>query len=158
MIIQSYARKDLNTNDIAFTIDKADADRTKEISNYKPDSDIKFKYENRGITEISSILKAKYGDREISRRDFKNLSRKWHLSRVLISFNCNCIIKEIATYINCDVTLKSACDAYLSGIGYNWDRIMPIQFDFLSTRFADQHKDYKKAGEIINDLSGISFN
>ena len=31
MIIQSYARKDLNTNDIAFTIDKNDLDRTLEI-------------------------------------------------------------------------------------------------------------------------------
>lgn len=31
MIIQSYARKDLNTNDIAFTIDKGDLDRTKSI-------------------------------------------------------------------------------------------------------------------------------
>jgi aspartate kinase len=31
MIIQSYARKDLNTNDIAFTIDKGDLVRTKLI-------------------------------------------------------------------------------------------------------------------------------
>lgn len=31
MIIQSYARKDLNTNDIAFTIDKNDLQRTKTI-------------------------------------------------------------------------------------------------------------------------------
>ena len=31
MIIQSYARKALNTNDIAFTIDKSDIERTKEV-------------------------------------------------------------------------------------------------------------------------------
>jgi aspartate kinase len=31
MIIQSYARKDLNTNDIAFTIDKGDLDQTLRI-------------------------------------------------------------------------------------------------------------------------------
>ncbi len=31
MIIQSYARKALNTNDIAFTIDKSDLDKTREI-------------------------------------------------------------------------------------------------------------------------------
>lgn len=31
MIIQSYARKALNTNDIAFTIDKGDLDKTLEI-------------------------------------------------------------------------------------------------------------------------------
>ena len=31
MIIQSYARKSMNTNDIAFTIDKGDLDRTKAI-------------------------------------------------------------------------------------------------------------------------------
>ena len=31
MIIQSYARKAMNTNDIAFTIDKGDLDRTMKI-------------------------------------------------------------------------------------------------------------------------------
>lgn len=31
MIIQSYARKAINTNDIAFTIDKSDLDKTKEV-------------------------------------------------------------------------------------------------------------------------------
>ena len=31
MIIQSYARKDLNTNDIAFTIDKGDLEQTLKI-------------------------------------------------------------------------------------------------------------------------------
>ena len=31
MIIQSYARKDMNTNDIAFTIDKGDLDKTMDI-------------------------------------------------------------------------------------------------------------------------------
>ena len=41
MIIQSYARKDLNTNDIAFTIDKGDLDRTKLILE-KLKSDLKF--------------------------------------------------------------------------------------------------------------------
>ena len=33
MIIQSYARKVSNTNDIAFTIDSADIDKTKETLN-----------------------------------------------------------------------------------------------------------------------------
>ena len=31
MIIQSYARKELNTNDIAFTIDKSDLDAAKKV-------------------------------------------------------------------------------------------------------------------------------
>ena len=133
-------------------------DRKKELSNYKPDSDVKFKYENRGITELSSKLKTKYGDKNFSRRDLKTLSRKWCLSPVLISFDCYSIIKELFTYINCGADLKSACDTYLSGIGCSWEKIMPIQFDFLSTRFVDQHTNYKIAGNIINKLSAIDFN
>lgn len=35
---------------------------------------------------------------------------------------------------------------------------MPIQYDFLGTRFTDQHKNYRIAGEMINELSTISFN
>jgi len=132
-------------------------DRATQIQNYMPENDLRFKYENRGITELSSILKRKYGDRSISRKDLKNLSRKWCFSPIVISFDCANIIKTLIEYINQDDILKSACDIYLSRNEYKWERLMTIQHEFLSTRFADQHKDYTIAGRIINDLPAYSL-
>lgn len=131
--------------------------RVEELTYYKPNKDIRFKYENRGITELSIILKTKYGSKQMSRKKIKTLSRKWCMTPVLISFNCTCIIDELITYINCNTILKSACDTYLSSIECGWKNLMPIQFDFLSTRYMDQHKNYRLAGEIINDLSAKRF-
>ena len=131
--------------------------REEELSYYKPNNDFRFKYENRGITELSIILKAKYGGKQMSRKKIKILSRKWGMTPVLISSNCACIIDEIITYINCNTILKSECDKYLSNIESGWENLMPIQFDFLSTRFTDQHQNYRLAGEIINDLSAKRF-
>ena len=132
--------------------------RKKELLNYIPERDLSFKYENRGITELSSELKIKYGEKRISRKNLKSLSRKWCLSPVSISFNCTCIITELVTYINHDADLKTACTIFISRIGgCRWENIMPIQFCFLSTRFTDQHKNYQKAGVIINELSTICF-
>ena len=129
----------------------------KELSDYEPNKDTKFKYENRGITELNSYLKAKYGKQKFSRKDFKILSRKWFLSPVLINIESYCIIKELFAYINDNTELKTACETYLANTGDSWEKLMPIQFDFLSTRFTDQHKNYKIAGKIINNLSTINF-
>lgn len=134
-----------------------ETNRRKELSEYEPNKDSKFKYENRGITELNSNLKAKYGKQKFSRKDFKNLSRKWCLSPVLINIESYCIIEELFAYINDDAELKSTCEIYLANTGDSWEKLMPIQFDFLSTRFSDQHKNYKTAGKIINDLSTINF-
>ncbi len=129
-----------------------------ELSNYAPDRDNRFKYENLGITKLSTELKSKYSISKFSRWNLKTLSRKWCLTPVLISFNCACIINELAEYIKHDTDLKLACDKYLSSVECKWENLMPIQYDFLSTRFTDQHKNYRKAREMINQLSDISFN
>ena len=117
-----------------------------------------IKYENLGITKLSAELKSKYSISKFSRWNFKTLSRKWCLTPVLISFNCACIINELAKYINHDTDLKLACDKHLSSADCKWENLMPIQYDFLSTRFTDQHKNYRMARKMINQLSVISFN
>lgn len=132
--------------------------KQEDLSDYEPDKDVRFKYENIGITELSGTIKNKYGDRNISRRNFKTLSRKWCLSPVSISFNCVCILSGLIAYINSKPNLKLACDRYLSNVNCKWDALMPIQYDFLSTRFTDQHKSYRIAGKMINELSTIGFN
>lgn len=132
--------------------------RKEDLSDYAPDKDIRFKYENLGITKLSTELKIKYGTKKFSRWNFKTLSRKWCLTPVVISFNCKCIITELITYINHDIDLKSACEKYLSSVSCKWEDLMPIQYDFLSTRFTDQHKNYRIAGKMINELSTMSFN
>lgn len=131
--------------------------RGDELIDFNPD-DKKFGYENRGITKLSVALKSKYGNKEISRWQFKALSRKWCPKPVRISFNSACIILELITYINSDDNLKLACQKYLLRYGNEWEELMPIQFDFLRTRFIDQRRNYRIAGKIINELSDIDFN
>ena len=56
MIIQSYARKDLKTNDIAFTIDKSDIDKTLEIiENVKPNLEFSNVYVDDKIAKVSIV-------------------------------------------------------------------------------------------------------
>lgn len=56
MIIQSYARKALNTNDIAFTIDKGDLDRTKNIlEQLKPELEYSSIFVDDKIAKISIV-------------------------------------------------------------------------------------------------------
>ena len=56
MIIQSYARKDLNTNDIAFTIDKGDLSRTKNIlEKLKPELEYSNIFVDDTIAKISIV-------------------------------------------------------------------------------------------------------
>ncbi|MBQ7764159.1 aspartate kinase [bacterium] len=56
MIIQSYARKDLNTNDIAFTIDKNDLARTKTIlEKLKPELEYSNVFVDDTIAKISIV-------------------------------------------------------------------------------------------------------
>lgn len=125
------------------------------ITNYKPDLDRTFKYENRGYTVIGSCLRAKYPDRRIARRHIKNLSRKWYNRRVLVNFDSDCIISEIAAYIKLNQYLDTAASAYTSQFKHNWGEIMPIQYEFLSVRHTDQHKHYRVATRIINELGCI---
>lgn len=56
MIIQSYARKALNTNDIAFTIDKGDLERTKNIlEKLKPELNYSNIFVDDKIAKISIV-------------------------------------------------------------------------------------------------------
>lgn len=130
-----------------------------EIAEYSPKDDYTFKFENKGYTAISTRLRGKeeYKEWHISRKYLKYLSRKWCLTPVIIHFESDCIISELIAYIREENNLQVAADKYLKGTGTGWLQLMPIQFDFLSTRHTYRHKDYEKAGEIINNLAAITF-
>lgn len=134
-----------------------DLNRKQEIISYNPDEDRHFKYESRGYSIMGDVLKQKHSGRGLSRKYLKHLSRTWGLSPVIISFKCDCIISELITYIKNDPDLKEACEKYILTHGKYWQRLMPIQANFLSTRHTDQHKDYQVAGEIINKLSSLNL-
>lgn len=75
MIIQSYARKALNTNDIAFTIDKADADKTREVLNgIKTELGYSNIYIDDKIAKISIVGAGMIGRPGIAARMFKTLA------------------------------------------------------------------------------------
>lgn len=135
----------------------AELDRTEDILNYNPQSDLRFKYENRGYTDIGLALKLKYPENHINRRSLKNLSRKWCFTAVCISLDSGLIISELFTYIKSDTNLRSACQNYLTQVGVSWQRIMPIQYDFLCVRHTDLHKNYRTARDIINTLANVSL-
>ena len=103
MIIQSYARKDLNTNDIAFTIDKGDLARTKLILE-KLRADLKFSniFVDDKIAKISIVGAGMIDRPGIAAKMF----------RTLASLDIN--IKMIATSeikISCLVEQSRANDA-----------------------------------------------
>jgi len=103
MIIQSYARKDLNTNDIAFTIDKGDLARTKLILE-KLKTDLKFSniFVDDKIAKISIVGAGMIDRPGIAAKMF----------RTLASLDIN--IKMIATSeikISCLVEQSRANDA-----------------------------------------------
>jgi len=131
--------------------------RVKDLCNYNPSTDKKFKYENRGITELSKRVKSKYKKAKFSRKCFTTLSRKWCPSPVVLSIKCDCIIQELQSYINSDSNLKSACISYLSNIGYEVENVMPIQFEFLSARANNQGKDFDIALHVVNKLKETNF-
>ncbi len=75
MIIQSYARKNLNTNDIAFTIDKADLERTRQILEYvKPDLNYSNIYIDDKIAKISIVGAGMVGRSGIAAKMFRTLA------------------------------------------------------------------------------------
>lgn len=106
---------------------------------------------------MGKVLKAKHPKKRFARRGLKNLSRKWCFTTVCISFDSGLIISELFTYIKADINLKSACQNYLAQVGLNWQQLMPIQFDFMSVRHTDHHKNFRIASRIINELAIISF-
>lgn len=131
--------------------------RSQEITEYHPELDRRFHFENRGYTTIRTILKEKYKDSHfaLSRRHLIKLSRKWAGSRIVLSFKSGLILTELLTYLRSDPNLNTAFEAYLSKIDTRWPQLMPIQYEFLSVRHVDQHKDFRIAGTIINELNSL---
>ena len=81
--------------------------RLNELSEYNPDTDCIFRYENAGYTTIKANLKD--NGIVISRKFFRNISRKWSLSQVVISFQTDRIIAELISYLQSDPDLHRAC-------------------------------------------------
>ncbi len=103
MIIQSYARKDLNTNDIAFTIDKKDLEKTKTlIEKTRPELRYSNIFVDDKIAKISIVGAGMIDKPGIAAKMF----------RTLASVNIN--IKMISTSeikISCLVEQSRANDA-----------------------------------------------
>ena len=103
MIIQSYARKDLNTNDIAFTISEGDLDKTKKVlEEVKKDLNYSNVFIDDNIAKISIVGAGMVGRPGIAAKMF----------RALANFGIN--IKMIATSeikISCLVDKEKSNDA-----------------------------------------------
>lgn len=130
--------------------------KEKEINNYNPQTDNRFKRENLGYSIIRDEIEKKY--HHIPRKYLKNISRKWPLSRVVLSFETPEIISQLFTYIREKPDLKMACIKHFSYDNDNWHNIMPIQFEFLGVRLRDHHKNWKKAEMIINKIRKYILN
>ena len=131
--------------------------RAAEIASYNPDTDVFFKHENMGYTTIrKEIAKSAL---PISRRYIKALSRKWPASAVVISFDAVHIISELFAYISSKDELKAACAAYLKeyDLPTEWDKIIPIQYEFLGVRIQDRHANWQVAEELIYKLSTVTL-
>ena len=76
MIIQSYARKSLNTNDIAFTIEKSDLERTKQVLE-KVRSELNYSniYIDDKIAKISIVGAGMIGRPGIAAKMFRTLAK-----------------------------------------------------------------------------------
>ena len=132
---------------------KADK-RADEIVNYVPSEDIWFKHENMGYTEIRNRLEKKLNP--ISRKYIKNISRKWPLSRIVLSYDTHEIIEEIFSYIQEDKYLTEACSKYMTK-DISWNALLPIQYDFLGVRIDNHRSNWQKAQDIVDNLLDIKF-
>ena len=75
MIIQSYARKALNTNDIAFTIDKADLDKTRRVlDNLKNELGYSNIFIDDKIAKVSIVGAGMVGRPGIAAKMFRSLA------------------------------------------------------------------------------------
>ena len=124
MIIQSYARKDLNTNDIAFTIDKPDLAKTKEVIELiKPELEYSRMLVDDNIAKISIVGAGMVGRPGIAAKMFKTLA------------NVGINIKMIATSeikISCLVDKEKsndAVEALHTIFGLNSDEVAEVKGD-----------------------------
>ena len=132
-----------------------ETNRTSEIILYNPDNDHFFKRENAGYTTLRRKIAQSHTP--VSRKYIKYLSRKWGASYVVISFDAIHIISELFAYISDRADLKAACMSYLKdyNLQVDWDKIMPIQFQFLGARINDKHDNWQIAEQIVTDLATI---
>lgn len=128
-----------------------------EIKRYSPEYDDRYKYENRGYSVIGERLRAKYsrGD-AVSRQFLKSLGRKYIGGRVIISYKSDAIIRELLQYLHSDKNLEQAYIQYLKRHLVQFWELMPIQFNFLSTRKSDRHVGYREAERLINQTEEIN--
>ncbi len=124
MIIQSYARKNLNTNDIAFTIDKGDLARTQQIlSSIKSELEYSNIFVDDKIAKVSIVGAGMIGRPGIAAKMF----------RTLASIGIN--IKMIATSeikISCLIDrdkIKDAVEALHTVFGLNSSEIADVKGD-----------------------------
>lgn len=127
------------------------------FKDYSPVADNKFEYENAGYTILNQFLKSKYNDINISRKYIKYLSRKWRYTPVIISFSCNLILSALYEYIVQHPDLSAALKKYAEQNRMEWCDLMPIQYDFLSTRSSRGGRNVNKAREIIDRLPDFTF-
>jgi len=103
MIIQSYARKDLHTNDIAYTMEKADLDKAMQVlRQIKPDLGYSRVFVDEDIANISIVGAGMIGKPGIAAKMFRTLA------------NLGINIKMIATSdikISCLVDSQKANEA-----------------------------------------------
>ena len=124
MIIQSYARKNLNTNDIAFTIEKSDLERTRQILEYvKPELGYTNIFVDDKIAKISIIGAGMIGRPGIAAKMFRTLA------------NQGINIKMISTSeikISClvdDIHADDAVEALHTMFGLDSDDIAEVKGD-----------------------------
>lgn len=124
MIIQSYARKDLHTNDIAFTMEKADLNKAMQVmQQIKPDLGYSRVLVDEKIANISIVGAGMIGRPGIAAKMFRTLA------------NLGINIKMIATSdikISCLVDAEKANDAVEAlhtVFGLNCDKIADVKGD-----------------------------
>lgn len=111
MIIQSYARHTTNTNDIAFTVDKTDLDKTLEIlEKVKNEMRAGNVFVDKDIAKIS-IVGAGMIDRPGVAADMFNALASNNINLKMIStseIKISCLVERD----NANVAIKALCDAF----------------------------------------------
>ena len=111
MIIQSYARKNQNTNDIAFTVDKSDIDATlKILETVKSELGAGNVHVDEDIAKIS-IVGAGMIDRPGVAADMFNALASNNINLKMIStseIKISCLVERA----NAQVAIKALCEAF----------------------------------------------
>jgi len=124
MIIQSYARKNLNTNDIAFTIEKSDLERTRQILEYvKPELGYSNIYVDDKIAKISIIGAGMIGRPGIAAKMFRTLANRGINIKMISTseIKISCLVDEVYA--------ADAVEALHTMFGLDSDEIADVKGD-----------------------------